>query len=134
MVVVWWCRHLHYNPLNVTCKALLDGKLFDGALGVTIRRVLEAVLVIEDVIDNIDSFEPVRFIPEGGRRAPECMAQFPGLYFKGDLLTFVTSENKPYCGRHSKYLTPSTDPSFFPRGSSNSIPHHSPSANSVAPM
>lgn len=31
------------------------------------------------------------------------------------------------------YLTPDTDPSFLPRGSSNSTPHQSPGANSVLP-
>lgn len=40
---------------------------------------------------------------------------------------FITLKNK------NIYLIPSTEPSFFPRGSSNSIPHHSPGANWVDP-
>lgn len=39
----------------------------------------------------------------------------------------------PWTGAHSKYLTPSIDPSFFPRPSSSSSPIHFPSANCVSP-
>ena len=42
------------------------------------------------------------------------------------------------CRRKTKFqqqthLVPATAPSFFPRGSSNSTPHHSPLAKSVSP-
>lgn len=50
-------------------------------------RALDAVLVMEEVIDVIDSFEPALLIPEGGSPDPECIIQLPGLYFRGDLLT-----------------------------------------------
>lgn len=39
----------------------------------------------------------------------------------------------PYCGALSKYLTPLTDPSFFPDASSSSTPTQSPVWNCVAP-
>ena len=42
--------------------------------------------------------------------------------------------NIPYLFLQRKYRTPRTDPSFFPQGSSNKMPHHSPSAKWVVPM
>lgn len=44
---------------------------------------------------------------------------------------------EPYTPRagfeNAQYLVPATAPSFFPRGSSSSTPHHSPLAKSVSP-
>lgn len=39
----------------------------------------------------------------------------------------------PLPGGSPPYLVPATAPSFFPRGSSSSTPHHSPLAKSVSP-
>lgn len=85
------------------------------------------------------------------------MAHAPGLRFDGDRDTFASGANRPKRGAHSKYLQesrtshncsctyritrdpsvshlfPSTEPSFFPRGSSNSTPAQTPEANSVTP-
>lgn len=44
------------------------------------------------------------------------------------ITTQLFSRNNP------SNLFPPTEPSFFPLGSSNSTPHHSPAANSVHPM
>jgi hypothetical protein len=95
---------------------------------------LEAALVLE-AKDVIDSFELARFSPLGGNPGPEeCTMQAPGLCLDGDLLTLEMGAKSPKCGRHSKYLFPSTEPSFFPLGSSSSTPTHSPGAKSVRPM
>jgi hypothetical protein len=40
---------------------------------------------------------------------------------------------RPCCGGQSKYLSPRTEPSFFPSGSSSSSPSHSPSLKETAP-
>lgn len=37
------------------------------------------------------------------------------------------------CKNRPQYLVPATAPSFFPKGSSSSTPHHSPLAKSVSP-
>jgi hypothetical protein len=42
--------------------------------------------------------------------------------------------NKPWFGGHSKYLSPRTDPSFLPSGSSSSRPIHCPSLKETSPM
>ena len=52
----------------------------------------------------------------------------------GPLLSFATRAKTPLFGSHWKYLTPATEPSFFPTGSSNTIPAHSPGANFVSPI
>lgn len=67
-------------------------------------RAPEAALMIEEFMEVIDSLEPALFIPVGGRPAPECITQLPGLYLRGDLLTLTTGANKSNRGRHSKYL------------------------------
>jgi hypothetical protein len=41
--------------------------------------------------------------------------------------------NSPCLGRHAKYCTPFTVPSFFPPGVANSIPSHVPSAKCTSP-
>lgn len=40
----------------------------------------------------------------------------------------------PCLGKHSKYETPPTEPSFFPMGVSSSTPAHTPEAKSVGPQ
>lgn len=40
----------------------------------------------------------------------------------------------PLPSSHWKYRTPATEPSFFPMGSSRTIPAHWPGANCVPPM
>jgi hypothetical protein len=42
--------------------------------------------------------------------------------------------NKPCCGGQSKYLSPLTEPSFLPSGSSSSKPIHCPSLKETSPM
>ena len=49
------------------------------------------------------------------------------------LLQMLARMNNPYKGLQSKYLSPCTDPSFFPLGASSSIPTHSPLAKLTGP-
>ena len=47
--------------------------------------------------------------------------------------TFSTATNTPWFGSQLKYRMPWMDPLFRPMGSSSSMPHHAPPANSVGP-
>ncbi len=52
----------------------------------------------------------------------------------GDNDTLAMGTKMPCFSGHSKYLTLSTDPSFFPVASSSSTPHQVPVANLVSPI
>ena len=55
------------------------------------------------------------------------------IFIFGDLVILWRGAKRPKFASHWKYLFPLTDPSFLPRPASNSMPAHSPAANSVGP-
>jgi len=90
---------------------------------------IAVALVNEEVIDASDSRDCGRC-----RLLVLWTTQLPRPRFDGDFDTFEIGAKRPKFGRQSQYLFPSTDPSFFPLGSSNSTPHHSPLAKEVNPI
>lgn len=91
--------------------------LTDDFLCALMRSLEVAVVAIELIVptDVSDSFEPDR-----DRRA---------FREEGDSVTLAIGTKMPYLSGHSKYLTPSTDPSFLPLASSSWTPHQVPLAN-----
>ena len=55
------------------------------------------------------------------------------IFILGDFETLCSGANSPKLMSHSKYLFPSTEPSFLPIAASSSTPAQSPFAKSVGP-
>ncbi|KAH9420474.1 hypothetical protein DERP_000900, partial [Dermatophagoides pteronyssinus] len=83
-------------------------------------------LVVGDKRDVEPSFDPGPF-----RLLCVSFGLFNALNGAGEIL--CKGANKPYFILHSKYRLPATEPSFLPKGSSNSIPAHCPAEKSVSP-
>lgn len=84
---------------------------------------------------------PVELVPAGAdslvaEAAGTGLACPPFASFSGSAVldSFEGRVNIPFPSSHWKYRTPATDPSFFPIGSSSTIPAHCPGANCVPPI
>lgn len=114
---MWFCFSRRTSCSEKEAFGVEGTALTDDFLCALMRSLDVAVVAIELIVPTevSDSFEPDR-----DRRV---------LREDGDSVTLAIGTKMPHLAGQSKYLTPSTDPSFLPLASSSWTPHQVPLAN-----